>query len=92
MGSWTPGSKVTFLDEDEEALLSSKVVLRAGVWYSAAVYMGDNLAKLEVLAGIAGFGCPDPMAPYLLLGGSKSIVLPSSRPRVLKPAHGDPHR
>ena len=54
MGSWTPGSKVTFLDEEEAALLSSEVVLWAEVWYSAAVYMGVKFAKLGVLAGVAG--------------------------------------
>ena len=55
MGSWTPGSKVTFLDEGEEALLSSSdVVLRAGVWCSAAVCMGGKFVRLGVLAGGAG--------------------------------------
>ena len=47
------------------------------------------LANLIVLAGIAGFRGPEPMAPYLALGWSKSTVLSSSRFRVLRLDHCD---
>ena len=39
------------------------------------VYMIGPLANLIVGAGIAGFGPPDPMGPYLVVGWSKSAVL-----------------
>ena len=85
MGDWILGSKVTFLhededeDEDEEALLSSVEVLGAQMLSFVPVYMMGPLANLIVWAGSAGFGGPDPMAPYLVVGRMMSMVLSSSR-------------